>query len=312
MEEGEKKAIEVAPYLLSSMILPGSGQFLMGHKAKGTVVFCTEALLLGSGANDGFYLTHKRRQEVNRVKARMESPFAMRDTMFLGASASSESLSLVDSLDYFQGEFEYSESILQRTLVWGAGFHIYNLLDCYRYFTVMKDAPGKETERSAKGAIVRSFLIPGWGQLYNHEYSKLGLILMATAGFSMNIYVWNRTGDYYAGLQSRYRDLADPLLDRIQALQAQDSSGTNAVDTALQEANRDLAYLNTRKDRYNEESKRYYSDRNQNVWFLLAVYLYAAFDAYVDAHLSGFERKLEFGLAPAPQGLKFSVKTHFK
>jgi hypothetical protein len=169
---------------------------------------------------------------------------------------------------------------------------------------------------------------------------------MAMAGFSMNIYEWNRTGNYYAGLKEKYRGLADPLAVRIQELDSRasgyeksisridsllknDSLGQGerdglaaqrralsvldgSVDTAGALARRDQAYLGARQAQNDDQEKNYYSDRNQNVWYLLAVYFYAAFDAYVDAHLSGFERRMDFSLAPRADGLAFNVNYHLK
>ncbi len=347
VSSNQKQITSGMPYLLSSLVIPGSGQYLMGHNVKGPVIFLTELLLVGSGANDGFYLTNKWQSRINNIEHSLSKPFNEHNAVFNGKAVSSDSLSLNDSLESYQGYYKYSESIRNRTLVWAAGFHLYNVLDCYQYISLSNRNPMHETSRSPKGAFLRSILLPGWGQFYNKEYSKMGMMLTAMAGFSMNIFVWNKTGNYYSSLKNKYRAIADPLQEKITSIQSQHDSYKKSLDSvearlkkdttlspvqrdSLQGArlafsameqsvgtigkmySNDLAYAQERENRYFSREKSFYSDRNQNIWFLFAVYMYAAFDAYVDAHLSGFERKMEFGLIPAPDGLALNINYHLK
>lgn len=54
--------------------------------------------------------------------------------------------------------------------------------------------------KSPWGALLRSAVIPGWGQIYNESYIKAPIIWGAAAWF---IYGWNFYNDYY----QRYKDL---------------------------------------------------------------------------------------------------------
>ena len=305
-------------YLGASTLVPGLGQFLSGHPVRGPIVFSLEAVLVSTGANDGFYLTGKWQERIDNVNARLHQSFSVRDYSFLGGYISRDSLFLVDSLEDYKGKLLYSRAIRDRTLAWAAGFHLFNVLDCYDY---LKPEQKDFATKSPRGAFVRSLLVPGWGQLYNHAYSKLGLYWMCVAGFSANMVGWNRTSDYYEGLESKYhalfRSSAQALTYAQGVITEMDGALANInaslQDTALSamqrdslldeknrciekrssataektERNRDRTFFSDREYRYAEEKKSYLSKRNQNIWYLAALYLYGAFDAYVDASVDG-------------------------
>jgi hypothetical protein len=110
----------------------------------------------------------------------------------------------------------------------------------------------KRKSHSPTGALLRSLVIPGWGQLYNDKYIKAGLI----AGLeSFLIY---QTA-YYWDKASTYEDLY--------------TSDTNSV---------------TRFDKFLQYD-RYRDLRNQHIWFLGITVVFSIFDAYVDAHLKNFD-----------------------
>jgi hypothetical protein len=62
---------------------------------------------------------------------------------------------------------------------------------------------------------------------------------------------------------------------------------------------------------YLNEKKKYYASRNENIWYLVALYFYAAFDAYVDAHFSRFDKKLDMGIVPSAEGLAVTASYRF-
>lgn len=349
--EKERPVSNFTPYLIGSLLVPGCGQFALGHKVKGGFLFSGELLLLSSGANDGFYLTRKWRERADVLSLELKKPFLDRDFWFNGQMVSRDSLERVDTLEYYNGEYRNAESIRNRTLVWASGFHLYNLLDCYEYLDRSRRNVRLDQDRSPTGALIRSFILPGWGQLYNKEYSKLGLMVMAIAGFSMNIYVWNRTGNYYGGMKQKYQVFSESMTSVLKGLEESKAAERNYVSRVAEQMKDTIGLSQAAKDSvrlahlpdslfhsgilkslnsasvkvseglsYSEDlrlknyykEKRFYSDRNQNIWYLFAVYLYAAFDSYVDAHLSGFERKMEFGMRPESDGLAFNVNYHFK
>lgn len=108
--------------------------------------------------------------------------------------------------------------------------------------------------KSPMGAVLRSAVLPGWGQAYNQSYWKIPVI----AGFlGYYVYGWVRNNNNYED----YRDLYSQSLN--------ESEEGNAK------------YL-----RYRE----FYKDQRDQfaVWFGIAYFLNLV-DAYVDAHLFDFD-----------------------
>ncbi|MFM8569787.1 MAG: DUF5683 domain-containing protein [Candidatus Kapaibacterium sp.] len=107
--------------------------------------------------------------------------------------------------------------------------------------------------KSPSGAILRSIVFPGWGQLYNESYVKAGVFGAAAVSIT-GIIVWNDVK--FSNAQGRYDVLADtdPL-----------------------------------KDRTFREKEFYRDQRDVAGLWLLGVYALAAVDAYVGAHLFDFD-----------------------
>ncbi len=307
---------------------------MLGHKVKGPAIFIAELTLASTGINDGFYLTGKWQEKIDRVNARLASPFSSRDRLFLETYVPADSLCYEDSLRFYEGEYEYSRAIRDRTLAFTAGFHIYNLLDCYNY---LAGPVSTSQARSPKGAFVRALLVPGWGQLYNRSYAKLGLVIMASCGLAANIYAWNRTAGYFEDQETGFARIVDNMSQRIAVekdrsascqreltrlettLMDQGLSATardslldqqnvfrmqkSAADQKVGELTADAGFADARQETCSKDKKRYLSWRNQNIWYAVAVYFYAAFDALVDAHLSDFDARLGLTVYQRNDGL---------
>jgi len=98
------------------------------------------------------------------------------------------------------------------------------------------------------GAMIRSAIIPGWGQVYSGHYIKAGLIFAVESGLVISAINENRKAD------DVYETDYEAYLDRI--------------------------------DR-----------RNTLIWCTAGVIVYSMVDAYVDAHLFGFdEDQVSLGL----------------
>jgi hypothetical protein len=109
-------------------------------------------------------------------------------------------------------------------------------------------------QKSPTGAMLRSMILPGWGQAYNESYWKIPVIWGLSAWF---IYVWIEQNDNY----KYYRDLYSQSL-------LESSSGTSSYKTY-----RDL----------------YRDDRDLFAIYLGLTYFLNFIDAYVDAHLFDFD-----------------------
>jgi len=159
--------------------------------------------------------------------------------------------------------------------------------------------------------MLRSLLIPGWGQVHNHAWIKAALLAAGDGSLR-----WRLIHD-----ERRLNDLnrqatglgvtlatADAQLAAAQAeLAAAEASGDSARIAAAQAA---LVQANLTRssasDAYNSVAGVYNSLLNASInrrWLAGGVIIYALLDAYVDAHFRSFD--VDFRVDPAlPGGTK--------
>lgn len=146
-----------------------------------------------------------------------------------------------------------------------------------------KPAPsGKfEMSKSPWGAIWRSLVLPGWGQIYVESYWKAP-IFVAGAGTMVALIVWNN---------ERFQN----AVDEIELVEAEDSE--------------DYRLYNLRKKR-----EFYRDNRDMSAFYLLAVYTLATIDAYTGAHLYDFTVDDDISLYPSIDrggGVGLSIRINF-
>jgi hypothetical protein len=108
--------------------------------------------------------------------------------------------------------------------------------------------------KSPMGAVLRSALVPGWGQLYNESYWKIPVVLGLSAFLT-----WGVLTEH-----TKYADYRDRYAASITA-------------------------LNPGGDLQLKQYREFYRDnRDTYAWWLLVAYLVQIADAYVDAHLYDF------------------------
>jgi hypothetical protein len=108
-----------------------------------------------------------------------------------------------------------------------------------------------QARKSPMGALLRSLAIPGWGQLYNDKYFKAVVIGGLETYFIYKAgHWWRKTEDQYDLLQQ------------------------------LSESEKPEAF---------EVYESYRGNRNDFLWLVALSVFLSMFDAYVDAHLSGFD-----------------------
>lgn len=116
----------------------------------------------------------------------------------------------------------------------------------------------KHLRQKPMWALFKSMVVPGWGQIGNGRYIK--------AAVYFGLEAWMIGGSIHYGQQaSDFRRLFD-------------------------ETPRDAISL--RNDYYSLYRDRQ-DERNKYTWFAVIVAFFSMFDAYVDAHLSGFPRQGE-------------------
>ena len=133
-------------------------------------------------------------------------------------------------------------------------------------------------KRNPTGALLRSAIIPGWGQFYNKMYIKATIIALAE---SYLIY----------GINNDWRDS-----DRFE------KAFQGATDTEVKA--RDFSNYEKARDR-----------RNLKMWILAAGIFYSMFDAYVDAQLSDFDQRdkaYEVLIAPRDDGIQVALTLEIK
>lgn len=120
--------------------------------------------------------------------------------------------------------------------------------------TVQNDEMTFQMTKSPMGAVLRSAILPGWGQVYNESYWKIPIV-WGTLGFIAYGYYFYHVR--YVKFRDKYSDAVinnDPLEDQ---------------------------YLNTRE--------WYKDNRDQMAVYFGLAYALNLLDAYVDAHLFDFD-----------------------
>jgi hypothetical protein len=135
----------------------------------------------------------------------------------------------------------------------------------------------KEKKPWPTGALLRSLVIPGWGQVYNKKYIKA--VLYGATEIYLIHYVrwrWNQMDEH----QWNFQNTDDPEY--------------KAEQFSLYEKSRD--------------------SRNLHLWLTGLVVLTSMFDAYVDAHLANFDEQdkaFEVYLAPERDRVQLSLVYNF-
>lgn len=137
------------------------------------------------------------------------------------------------------------------------------------------DEPAYPT-KSTLGAVLRSAVLPGWGQFYNESYLKVPVVVGLT-GFL----IWGIVSEH--GTYTDYATLYEATID-------EENPGGDLRLKRFREFYRD------RRDAYG--------------WWLLVTYLLQIADAYVDAALFSFDvaEDAALTLLPAPSGLGFQLR----
>lgn len=120
--------------------------------------------------------------------------------------------------------------------------------------------------KSPAGAMLRSAVIPGWGQFYNESYIKVPIMFGVFAGIG---YVAGWYHNHYSDYKSRYLTSSN-LLQQNPAL------------------NSDAIFM--REHQFNRVARDFYRDnRDTYLFYLLLAYMLNIVDAYVDAQLFSFD-----------------------
>lgn len=176
----------------------------------------------------------------------------------------------------------------------GFDSHTFPPIPCFALLTVLlllllpSVSLGADTDIAADKAAVspfwssaRSLVVPGWGQLRNGSEFRGGVVFGLQTYFLLRYRVAERRGRFY----DEERSAENPRWDS--------------------------AYLDERV----ADSK---DTRGDMVWWSVITLLYSVIDAYVDAHMVGFDEQIEevervtFSIEPnGGEGAAFVLSSHF-
>lgn len=258
--------------LLTTMlfsVLPGGGQYYTGHYVRGGFITAIELGLV----YDVFFNKSFQNDRVME-QARPFQDSVSRYTQLIMESSSRDSLNYYYNrrADYVSRIRAYSdkkmeqEDLRKAEMAWLCGVQLYSMFDA---FGIWYNNHHRSVElRDMKKALLWA-LLPGFGQMYNGEFGKAGLLYMSFIGSGVSVWTSQNMVNYY--------------LDRKHALEAE---ANNSADL----------------DRVTERVTYYRKNRNQYIWASALLYLYSVADAVVDALLSDFDNPMHMAVAPVLGG----------
>lgn len=254
--------------LLTTMlfsVLPGGGQYYTGHYVRGGFITAIELGLV----YDVFFNKSFQNDRVME-QARPFQDSVSRYTQLIMESSSRDSLNYYYNrrADYVSRIRAYSdkkmeqEDLRKAEMAWLCGVQLYSMFDA---FGIWYNNNHRSVElRDMKKALLWG-LIPGFGQMYNGEFGKAGLLYMSFIGSGVSVWTSQNMVEYY--------------LDRKHVLEAENSNSAEL-------------------DRVTERVTYYRKNRNQYIWASALLYLYSIADAVVDALLSDFDNPIHMAVVP--------------
>ena len=256
------------PLTMLFALFPGGGQYYTEHYVRGGFITAIELLLL-------YEVTANKSYQHRRV---LEQAKPFQDSV--GIYTRWLLNSPRDSIEYYhekRAEFvarvhEKSdkkmeqEDLRKAETAWMYGLYLYSFFDA---FGIWYNNNYRSVElRSMKNAVLWA-IIPGFGQMYNREFGKAGLLYMAIIGASTSIWTSQNMVEYY--------------LKRKHFVELESTTSEEY-------------------DRVTERVTYYRKNRNQYIWAIALIYLYSIGDAAVDALLSDFDNPMHLAVLPSLEG----------
>ena len=248
-------SISYAGALLSTVI-PGAGQIYHKKYIMGTGFFAAEFITGVVSLN-----------RWDNWTALMDESKQLRETGERWREEADDSITagryfvFADRSEYEARQTKYTA---YNALAWTAGIHYYSFMDALERGGVT--ARGKAKNPTVAGLLAAVPFL-GLGQLYNGHPGKAGMISMSQTALATTAFNHHKLMERAFGKYNEMRD-----------------------STSAQFAYRDdhLLYW---KSRYDQA----FSRRNTYLWISLFAYIYSIFDSVVDAHLSDYDERINFG-----------------
>ena len=253
------------PLTMLFEIFPGGGQYYTEHYVRGGFITGIELLLL-------YEVTANKSYQHRRVLEQAE-PF--RDSVAYYTDKMIRERNRDSLAEYHSKRNEFiarvheksdkkmeQEDLRKAETAWMYGLYLYSFFDA---FGIWYNNNYRSTElKSMKAALLWS-IIPGFGQMYNREFGKQGLLYMAFIGSATSIWTSQNMVEYY--------------LDRKHIVEKESTSSEEY-------------------ERVDERITYYRKNRNQYIWAIALLYLYSVADAAVDALLSDFDNPMHLAVLP--------------
>lgn len=246
-------------------LLPGGGQYYTEHYVRGGFITGIEGLLVYEVY---FNKSWQKDRVLEQARPFQDSVAIFTREVMLGNR---------DSLAYFQEKRnEYASRVREKSdkkmeqedlriaeNAWLVGLHLYSMFDA---FGIWYNNNYRSVELKSMTKALLLSIIPGFGQMYNGEFGKAGLVYMSIIGASTSIWTSQRMVRYY--------------LDRKHFVESE-APGSEEFEKIA------------------ERVTYYRKNRNQYIWGLALIYLYSMGDAAVDALLSDFDNPIHLALLPS-------------
>ncbi len=251
-------------YAMLFSLLPGGGQYYTEHYVRGGFLTGIEGLLI---YDIFFNRSFQRDRLLERAQSFQDSVHYFTSKV-LNSPRDSISAYHAKRLEFLERVRAQSdkkmeqEDVRKAELAWLIGIHIYGIFDTYG---IWYNNNRRTTEyRDMKTALLWG-LLPGGGQIFNHDYGKAGLVYMGLLGAIASVSTSQNMVKYY--------------LDRKHLVEKEDPKSEEY-------------------ERITERVTYYRKNRNTYIWGGVLIYLYSIADAAVDALLSDFDSPLHMALLP--------------
>ena len=250
-------------------VFPGGGQYYTGHYIRGGFITGIEALLVyevvfnKSWQRDRIYEQARPFQDSVAYFSRLLATAPSRDSIRYYQEQRTDYANRVRALSDKKME---QEDLRKAETAWLYGLHLYGMFDAFGIW--YNNHYRSVEQRSMRKALLLA-IIPGFGQMYNGEFGKAGLLYMSIIGASTSIWTSQNMVEYYLG--------------RKHILENEDVEPEDF-------------------DKIAERVTYYRKNRNQYIWALALLYLYSMGDAVVDALLSDFDNPVHLALLPNLEG----------
>ncbi|MCQ2054592.1 MAG: DUF5683 domain-containing protein [Fibrobacter sp.] len=266
------------PLTMLFSIFPGGGQYYTEHYVRGGFITGIEGLLIyevyfnKSFQKDRVYEQVRPFQDSVAIFTRKLMLNPERDSIRYYQQKRSEFANRVRELSDKKME---QEDLRTAENAWLFGVHLYSMFDA---FGIWYNNNHRSTELKSMLKALLWGIIPGFGQMYNGEFGKAGLVYMSIIGATTSMRTSQHMVEYY--------------LDRKHVLE-------NETVTSEE------------YDKVVERITYYRKNRNQYIWGMALIYLYSLADAAVDALLSDFDSPMHFAVAPNLESRSGGVQAEF-